>query len=92
MIDLTSTPKTGYDEVQIATSDDHQIKDLIRFCKGWHKFAPFVGACLLEALHDELSAQALRTRITTEIQEDGAQLRHLSLSGDGNLQIDATYA
>ena len=91
MIDFISVPRDSYDEVQIGTSDEHHFADLVRFCKGWHKFAPFVGACLLEALNDEATTAELQARIASELREDGATLRHVSLSPEGSIQIDATY-
>ena len=91
MLDFIAVPRETYDEVQIGASDEQHFADLIRFCKGWHKFAPFVGACLLEALNDEATSTELQARIASELREDGATLRRVSLSPEGSIQIDATY-
>ena len=78
--------------VEVATSDKQQIAELVRFCKGWHKFAPFVGACLLEALHDEQNATQLRSRIAAELEEDGATTQAIQIGADDTIKVDAYYA
>ena len=92
MIDFVPISRGAHDEVEVRTSDEQHVADLVRFCKGWHKFAPFVGACLLETLNDEIGTAELQARIASEIQEDGATLRRVALEADGSIKIDATYA
>ena len=91
MVDLIATARDTHEEVQIGRLDDQHVADLLRFCKGWHKFAPFVGVCLLEVLNDEQSSAQLRSRIASELQEDGATPRRIEVSSDGQIKIDATY-
>ena len=97
MLDFTTEPqKSAPQEVQIAPAERQHIADLLRFCKGWQKFAPFVGACLLESLQDEEAPAALRARIVAELREDGATLQEIAFQADPNgainLKIDAYYA
>lgn len=96
MQDFTTDPQTTPQQVQLGTSDEQHIADLVRFCKGWHKFAPFVGACLLESLSDERAGSELYGRVRQEIENDGAELRRLALApgpdNDYQLQIEANYA
>ena len=40
----------------------------------------------------EATSTELQARIASELREDGATLRRVSLSPEGSIQIDATYA
>ena len=91
MLDLTAVQENSFDKLQFGVSDEQHLADILRFCKGWHKFAPFVGACLLEALNDETNSTELQARIASELREDGATLRRARLGAEGSIQIDATY-
>ena len=92
MVDFITTDRGTFEEAQFGRPDDQHVADLLRFCKGWHKFSPFVGACLLEALNDEQSPAQLRSRISAELQEDGATPQQIEIRSDGQIKIDATYA
>ena len=88
MKDFTYDEKTS--KVSFGTSDALHIKHLLSLCKGWHKFYPFVGACLLNYLHDEQGALEISRAITDEIKNDGATIRHLSTKATG-IDIEADY-
>ena len=82
-------------QVAVGYSDEQHIGDLVAFCKGWHKFSPFVGACLYENLSEETTAEELQARIRTELTEDGAQVERIdftqSSTGQITLKTEATY-
>ena len=44
--------------------------DLVRFCKGWHKFFPFVGACVEESLHEDIYTDNQVLLLTQRMHEE----------------------
>ena len=93
MIDFTQNEQA---QVVIGHSDNRHIADLIAFCKGWQKFSPFVGACLLENLSEETSQEALRANIATELTQDGATVESVDFEQDEHgevvIKTEAHYA
>ncbi len=82
--------------VTIGNSDKQHIENLIHFCKGWHKFYPFVGSCLPEQISDEtINNNKLYASIRQEIENDGATLDSFVLVPNKNntyqLHMEATY-
>ena len=95
MIDFILSNTGSSSQVAVGLSDEQHIGDLIAFCKGWHKFSPFVGACLYESLSDEQTKEALQARIRTELTEDGATVQEIDFmqnsTGQITLKTEATY-
>ena len=76
MIDFIQKPDG---QIDIDISNDNHAKDLIIFCKGWHKFFPFVGGCLREHISDEYAIPDMYSLIQREIESDGGALEGFML-------------
>ena len=74
----------------LGESDQTHIEDLLRFCKGWHKFAPYVGCCIADELDNEVDIQLLKSRIEDELTQDGLQDLRLQLDHK-HIQIHGHY-
>lgn len=83
-----------YDEergqILVGDSDFFHIKNLIALCKGWHKFYPFVGVCLINYLNDERGALELNRAINEEVRNDGGVIRRFRATAN-SIDIEATY-
>ena len=94
MIDFINEQQDA--NINIDTSDGQHLEDLVRFCKGWHKFASFVGACLQHSLGDEVTGHELYNRVRHEVENDGATLERVALlpgtDGSLSLEMEAYYA
>ena len=64
-------------QISLGPAQHQHAKDLMQLCKGWHKFFPFVGACLQDSLHDQTrtgnAILALQQRIIDELRNDQIQ-------------------
>ena len=89
MIDFVHHPDEG---LQFTHSDEEHIQHLLSFCKGWHKFSPFVGACLTTYLADEQQQSSMYAAVQEVLRNDGAILNQLYADEANNLIIDAYYA
>ena len=78
------------EKVSFGNSDANHIENLMALCKGWHKFRPFVGACLIDHLNDERSSLQLQQIISEEVKKDGATIQNFRATLDG-FDIEATY-
>ena len=57
-------------QIDIQSAPATHAHDLIHFCKGWHKFSPFIGACLSDYLHDKNEEIPLLQVIQDELRND----------------------
>ena len=89
MTDFTYNPDTN--KVGVGHADPQHMRDIITFCKGWHKFSPFVGACALSHLHDELATQSIEQDIVGELKRDGVIQPALTLDQEGHFLIQGQY-
>ena len=78
--------------LQFTDSDAQHLQDLLTFCKGWHKFSPFIGACLTTHIADEQNLSSLYVAAQEVLNNDGAVLKQFYVDEHSHLIIDAYYA
>ena len=81
--------------ITVGHSDAQQIQSLVRFCKGWHRFSPFIGACLEGQIGEISNGGELYGKLRHELAHDGVFIEDIRIKENGDdsygLEVDAHY-
>ena len=78
-------------QISLGDAQQQQVADLVQFCKGWHKFFPFIGACFADYFHDDSEQDnqllALQQHIGDELRNDQIQATVTQSGGKFSITI-----
>ena len=87
-MDFTTDPNG---QVSLDNAQQQQVADLVQFCKGWHKFFPFIGSCFADYFHDDSEQDnqllVLQQRITDELRNDQIKATVTQSGGKFSIKI-----